>query len=95
MNEILHSLGVSTDTVFISIVIAAVGWLLKQGIKLLIDAVSKLIETLINTMAEVKSFRSELTDIKTIMGQVPKLQTDMNEFYKRLKNFEEQLKPKN
>ena len=95
MTELLKVVDISPDTLMVSLVIAAVGWLLKNGLVLLKEAVGSLIKTLIETMAEVSSFRNDLKDIKEIMGQVPKLQADMNEYYRRLKAFEEQLKPKN
>ena len=84
MNELLHGLPVSIDTIILSMVVAVVGWLLKE-------VATGLIKALIDTMAEVRSFRNDIQDMKALLSLFPKMQQDLNEYYKRLKATEDKL----
>jgi phosphopentomutase len=78
----------SLSTILISSVsvgaIGLVGWALKETAKTLIS-------TLIKTMARVEMLDGKIADILKQTGAFPKMQQDLNEYYKRLKEIEDKL----
>ncbi len=80
--ELIKELKVSGDSVIVSIVLALVFFALKGLIK-------SLIKVLLDTIVEVRSFRNDITEMKVYMAMFPKFQTDLNEYYKRLKKLED------
>lgn len=74
----------SLSTLVISGVVALCAWGLKETGRTLIT-------TLIKTIAKVEMLDAKLVDVLKLTGHFPKMQSDLNEYYSRLKKLEEKL----
>lgn len=70
-----------------TIVIALVGWGLKESIKTLIS-------TLLKTMAQVSVLDAKLVEVIKAQNEFPKMKQDLNAYFERLKKIESDLNPK-
>ncbi len=85
MNEFItlfRELHITGDSFIVSLSIAIGVWIIKGTAKLLI-------KTLLDTIVEVRSFREVIAEMKPMIVLFPKMQTDLNEYYKRLKKVED------
>lgn len=82
---------ISLSTILITVAIAVGGWLLRETGKAIVKVITKLIETLLQTMADVKTLDSKLKDLINAVGDVQKIRNDLNQYYKRLKTLEDEF----
>jgi hypothetical protein len=83
------------NTLIISGVIAAVGWLVKLALetafKLLIEYIKKLLTQLADTTSKVSLLDQKMADVVHAVSDMNKLKIDMNTFYTRLKILEDKF----
>jgi hypothetical protein len=79
------------STMIVSAVVALVGWFLKGGISLLVDAIKALIAKLTETIARVEVLDSKLGVVTEAIGDVQKIRYDVNGLYRRLEVAEEKI----
>lgn len=81
----------SLNTLIISGVVALVGWGLKGVAWALIEAIKQLVSTLVTTIAKVEILDAKMGELTHAVGDIQKMRTDINEYYKRLRALEREF----
>lgn len=82
---------VSINSILITGAIAVAGYLLRGGAKLLVLAIETLVKKLVETIAKVETLDANIKHIFEVLATVEKNKNDLNEYFKRLKNLEDEF----
>jgi hypothetical protein len=82
----------SLNTLIVSGVVAMVGWSLRGLTWMFVEAVQKLIKTLIETIARVEVLNAKMDVLTKAVGDVQRIRDDLNGFYDRLRKIEAEFK---
>jgi len=86
---------ISLSTLVLSAVVCLVGWGLKAVAWAIIESIKTLVTTLVSTIAKVEILDSKMSELTHAVGDIQKMRTDVNEYYKRLKILEAYFKNPN
>lgn len=78
----------SLNTLVISIVVAVTGWLLKGVAWLIIEGMKSLVQHLVDTQAQLLTFKSQLEQILGAMASFEKMKADLNGLFGRVRDLE-------
>ena len=82
----------SLNTLIMSAVILIAGWLLKAAAWAVIESIKALVTKLVETIAKVEILDAKMSELTRAVGEHQKLKTDVDQFFKRLRNLEMQFK---
>lgn len=81
----------SANTILISTVVGLCAYFLKAGVSFLASKIGLLIEALWKNQASMVLLDAKIKEVIDIVNDVPKVKSDLNVYYKRLRFIETKL----
>lgn len=90
---------ISISTVIVSVVVGVVGWSLKAvahaAIETFKEIAKKLLEKMVETIARVEVLDAKLDRLVDAVGDHEKLRSDINQYYRQLKDLRTEFEKRN